>query len=108
MIFKRAPKAAGVSALVLNPIIYGLLLIFCGSLPVFENIQIVQIAFLNRMAITFIIIVIVMAIITFLKPLDKPVTMPEREEFDMQSTPVVKWLGAAIIVAVMVLYVIFW
>jgi len=108
MIFKRAPKAAGVSALVLNPIIYGILLVFCGSLPVFEKVQIVQIAFLNRMAITFIIIVIVMAIITLVKPLDKPVTMPERKEFDMQSTPVVKWLGAAVIVAVVMLYVVFW
>ncbi|MCD6441267.1 MAG: solute:sodium symporter family transporter, partial [Candidatus Marinimicrobia bacterium] len=106
MIFKRAPKAAGISALVLNPIIYGILLIFCGSLPVFEKVQIVQIAFLNRMAITFIIIVIVMAIITLLKPLDKPVTMPERKEFDMQSTPVIKWLGAAVIVAVVMLYII--
>jgi SSS family solute:Na+ symporter len=108
MIFKRAPKAAGISALVLNPIIYGILLIFCGSLPVFEKVQIVQIAFLNRMAITFIIIVIVMAIITLLKPLDKPVTMPERKEFDMQSTPVVKWLGVAVVVAVVMLYIIFW
>lgn len=108
MIFKRAPKAAGISALVLNPIIYGILLIFCGSLPVFEKVHIVQIAFLNRMAITFIIIVIVMAIITLLKPLDKPVTMPERKEFDMQSTPVIKWLGAAVIVAVVMLYIIFW
>ncbi|HCK99884.1 MAG TPA: solute:sodium symporter family transporter [Candidatus Marinimicrobia bacterium] len=108
MIFKRAPKAAGVSALVLNPIIYGILLVFCGTLPVFENIQIVQIAFLNRMAITFIIIVIVMAIITLVKPLDRPVTMPERKDFDMQSTPVVKWLGATVIVAVVMLYVIFW
>jgi len=107
-IFKRAPKAAGVSALALNPIIYGVLLVFCGTLPVFEKIQIVQIAFLNRMAITFIIIVIVMTIITLINPLDKPVTMPERKEFDMQSTPAVKWLGAIVIVTVLLLYVIFW
>jgi SSS family solute:Na+ symporter len=49
-----------------------------------------------------------MAIITLLKPLDKPVTMPERKEFDMQSTPVVKWLGVAVVVAVVMLYIIFW
>jgi len=107
-VIKRAPKAAGVSALILNPIIYGILLIFCGTLPVFEKIQIVQIAFLNRMAITFIIIVVVMTIITLLKPLDKPVVMPERKEFDMQAAPVVKWLGAAVIVVVLALYIIFW
>lgn len=107
-IFKRAPKAAGVSALALNPIIYGILLVFCGTLPVFEKVQIVQIAFLNRMAITFIIIVIVMTVITLIKPLDKPVTMPERKEFDMQSTPAVKRLGAIVIGAVVLLYIIFW
>jgi len=108
LIFKRAPKAAGISALVLNPIIYGILLIFCGTLPVFENIQIIQIAFLNRMAITFIIIVVVMMVITFLKPMDNPIIMPERKEFDMQAAPSVKWLGFAVIVLVIALYIIFW
>lgn len=108
LIFRRAPKAAGISALVLNPIIYGILLIFCGTLPIFENIQIIQIAFLNRMAITFIIIVVVMMIITFLKPMDSPIIMPERKEFDMQVAPSVKWLGIAVIVLVIALYIIFW
>lgn len=108
LIFKRAPKSAGVSALVLNPIIYGLLLIFCGSLPVFESVQIIEIAFLNRMAITFIIIVIVMGIITWVRPLEEPVTMPERKEFDMKSTSTVKWLAITVVVIVIALYIIFW
>lgn len=108
LIFKRAPKSAGVSALILNPIIYGLLLIFCGSLPAFESVQIVEIAFLNRMAITFIIIVVVMGIITLVKPLEKPITMPERKEFDMKSTSTVKLLGTIVIIAVVGLYIIFW
>ena len=108
LIFKRAPKAAGLAALILNPIIYGLLLIFCGSLPAFASVQIVPIAFLNRMAITFIIIVIIMGIITWLKPLDLPVKMPERKDFNMQSSPIVKWLGLTVIGLVVVLYIIFW
>ncbi|MGC9363424.1 MAG: solute:sodium symporter family transporter [Fidelibacterota bacterium] len=108
MIVKKAPKSAGVTALVLNPVIYGLLLIFGGSLPVFEKVQIVQIAFLNRMAITFIMIIIVMTVITYLKPLAQPVEMPVRKEFDTQATPIIKWLGAAIVLIIILLYVIFW
>jgi SSS family solute:Na+ symporter len=108
LIFKRAPKAAGLSALILNPIIYGILLVFCGSLPVFAGVQIAPIAFLNRMAITFIIIVAIMALITLIKPLEKPVTMPERKDFNMQSSPIVKWFGAIIVATVIILYIIFW
>jgi len=60
------------------------------------------------MAITFIIIVIVMTIITLIKPLDKPVAMPERKDFNMQSSPAVKRLGVVVIAAVLLLYIIFW
>lgn len=110
LIFKKAPKQAGVAALILNPIIYGILLIFCGTLPYFQKMGItfMQIAFLNRMAITFIIIVIVMAVITFIKPLKKPVEMPKRKDFDMRTTVLVKRLGILVICLVIVLYIIFW
>jgi SSS family solute:Na+ symporter len=110
LIVKRAPKQAGVVALVLNPIIYGLLLIFCGTLPYFEEIglTLVKIAFLNRMAITFIIIILVMVIITLIKPLEKPVVMPERKDFDMKTSKLVKPLGVLVIAVVVILYIIFW
>ncbi len=110
MIVKKAPKQAGVAALILNPIIYGILLIFCGTLPYFEKIglTLIEIAFLNRMAITFIIIIIVMGIITWVKPLDKPVVMPERKDFDMKTPKIVKWLGIVVIMLVILLYIIFW
>jgi len=109
-LFKRAPKQAGIAALVLNPIIYGILLIFFGTIPYLNEIglTIIPIAFLNRMAITFIIIFIVMGVITYLKPLDKPVTMPKRRDFNMTPTPVVKWLGITVIALVVILYIIFW
>jgi len=108
LVFKRAPASAGVAALVLNPIIYGILLVFCGSIPLFEKVQIYEIAFLNRMAITFVLILIVMAVLTVLKPLAEPVTMPVRKDFDMKPTRSVVWLGALVIVITLLLYVIFW
>lgn len=109
-IFKRAPSAAGVAALVLNPIIYGLLLVFCGNIPYFQKagLTIVQIAFLNRMAITFALIVAVMAFITVRRPLAEPRKMPVRQDFDMRPAPLVAILGAAVIAGVIAIYVIFW
>jgi SSS family solute:Na+ symporter len=97
LLFKRTPAGAGVSALILNPIIYGLLLIFFG-----------QIAFLNRMAITFVIIIYVMMAFRLLKPLDKPRVMPVRKEFDMKRSPIVVWAGVLVIVLTLILYFIFW
>jgi SSS family solute:Na+ symporter len=110
ILFKKAPKQAGLAALILNPILYGLLLVFFGNVPAFNNagITLGKIAFLNRMAITFVIIIAVMAVITLLKPLKEPKTIPVRKDFDMRSSVAIKILGAAIIVATLILYAIFW
>jgi len=97
MIFKKAPPAAGVTGLLLSVPVYGLL-----------HWQFGGIAFLNRMAITFGVLLLVMLIITFLKPLETPKAMPVREEFDMRPTPLVLWLGAVVILVTLALYAIFW
>jgi len=59
------------------------------------------------MAITFVIILIVMALITYMKPLAEPKVMPVREEFDMRPAPSVVWLGAIVIAVTIGLYIIF-
>jgi len=97
MIFKRAPAAAGVTGLLLTVPVYG-----------FLQWQFGEIAFLNRMAITFVVILVTMFVITKLKPLPEPRVMPVREEFDMRPAPSVVWLGALVIVITLALYVIFW
>jgi len=91
---KRTPPAAGVSALVLTVPIYG-----------FLQWQFSNIAFLNRMAITFGLILLVMTIITVIKPLKEPRVMPVREGFDMKATPAVLWLGVLCIVVTIGLYI---
>jgi SSS family solute:Na+ symporter len=109
-IVKRAPGSAGVAALIVNLVVYGLLLIFFSGYEVFNNLGIAygQIAFLNRMAISFGVVLAVMIIITLAKPLAEPRTLPVREGFDMRPTPVVAWLGALVIAVTLILYVIFW
>ncbi len=97
LFIKRTPPAAGVTALVLSVPVYG-----------FLKWQFGDIAFLNRIAINFIVLVIVMAIITLVRPLKQPKELPVQENFDMRSTPVLKYLCAAIIILTVVLYIIFW
>ena len=97
LFIKRAPDIAGVTGLVLTVPVYG-----------FLQWQFNDIAFLNRMAITFAILLVVMSAITLLKPLAEPVKLPVKEEFDMRPTPSIAWLGAGVIVATLILYFIFW
>ena len=96
-VVKKAPSLAGVLALLLTVPIYG-----------FLQWQYSEIAFLNRMAITFIIVIITMAVVTWKNPLPRVVEMPINKDYDMRPTPAVMWLGGAVIVAVIVFYIIFW
>ena len=97
MVFKRAPSKAGVTALLTSPLFYGFLLLAFS-----------EIAFLNRMAITFGLIILVMLFITFLTPREEPKEMPVRKDFDMKPTPSVLWLGVIVILITVSLYIIFW
>jgi SSS family solute:Na+ symporter len=66
-------------------------------------------AFLNRMAVTFALILVVMALLTMAKPMHTPKKMPVREGFeDIRLSAPVKYLGIAVIVITLVLYAIFW
>ena len=97
LLVKKAPPLAGIVALLLNVFTYGALLIWFS-----------EIAFLNRMAMSFIFVIIVMGIITIVKPLDKPKELPIRKDYDMTPTASVKWMGAAVVAVTLMLYVIFW
>ena len=97
LLVKKAPPITGVVALLLNLVIYAFLLI-----------QFNEIAFLNRMAISFVIVIVTMTVITIVKPLPKPVVMPVRENFDMAPTRSIKWFGGFVVLATLILYAIFW
>jgi len=95
---KRSPGLAGVTALIASPVIYGILYFTVN-----------QMAFLNRMAITFGVILALMTLITLLKPLAEPVVMPVRKGFeDITLGKPVKWYGIGVIVATLILYAIYW
>ncbi len=98
IIFKRAPPSAAITALILNVPVYGIL-----HLKYFDNI-----VFLNKMAITFGILILAMAIVTVFKPLKEPKTLPSRGGIDMKPEASVVWLGLAVIAVTIALYIIFW
>jgi SSS family solute:Na+ symporter len=94
---KRTPPAAGLASLILTVPVYGALMLFFPG-----------VAFLNRIAINFVFLMILMAVITIIRPLKEPKVLPVKEGFDMRSTPVLKWLCGLIILATVALYIIFW
>ncbi len=94
---KSAPAAAGNAALILTVPLYG-----------FLQWQFGEIAFLNRMAITFVAILAIMSAITMLRPLAEPKEMPVREEIEVTTSPLVLVLGGLVILGVVAFYAVFW
>ncbi|MCK5862834.1 MAG: solute:sodium symporter family transporter [Candidatus Hydrogenedentes bacterium] len=117
LIIKRTPAAAAIAAMIANVPIYGILHLdsvktaivkafpFMGSMSE-EGVG--AIAFLNLMAITAACLIIIMAIVTAVKPLKEPVVMPVNKDFDMESSKIVPVAGTMIIAMTLVLYYVFW
>jgi SSS family solute:Na+ symporter len=97
MTVKNAPGSAGVAALISGPIIYGLFQRFTA-----------EVHFLIQVAITFLLVLIIMGLITLCKPLDKPRVLPVREDIEIKTMPEVKLAGGLVLAAVAVFYIIFW
>ncbi len=94
---KRSPRACGVMGLLLSPLAYGLLMFLAP-----------QVAFLDRMAIAFFAVVIVLGIMTAARPLPEPVVMPSEAKLDLSESRGAKLAGIGVVVATVALYVIFW
>ena len=97
LLIHKAPRSVGTVGLVLNPILYGTLKAVAP-----------QIAFLDRMAICFGILLVVLAVMTAVKPLPQPVVLPVNEQMDMRSDANTKVFGIAVVGLTLLLYVIFW
>jgi SSS family solute:Na+ symporter len=93
---KKAPPVAAVTALIASAPIYGFLQWLWGDVP-----------YLHRMLITFGMLILIMSIITVLKPLKEPRILPQRKEMDMSSSPFVWIYGLFLILAVATFYILF-
>ncbi len=96
MFSKKAPRFAGALGIITSPIVYGILQAFFGD-----------IAFLNRMAITFGCSLLVMSILTLVKPLKQDVVMPENKNMNLSSSLGAKIGGASVLIICFVLYFTF-
>ena len=97
MMVPTAPPAAGVAALLAGPMIYGLFQYFAPSVH-----------FLIQVAICFNLILVIMGLITFFRPLAEPRKLPVRSDVDVKTAPEVKLFGAVVLLAVITFIIIFW
>jgi len=97
ILVKRAPAVCGVVGLLINPVMYGLLKVVLPGL-----------AFLDRMAVSFFCVLLVMGIITAIKPLPAAIALPLNTTIDLRSSRLAKVCGIGVVIATLVLYVIFW
>ncbi|MCP2620031.1 sodium/solute symporter [Candidatus Aminicenantes bacterium AC-334-K16] len=95
LFIKRTPPVAGVVALLSSVPIYG-----------FLQLQFGEIAFLNRMAITFGAIIVIMTVLTLIYPLKTPKQLPVRPGFDMKPARTVVGLGIVVILLTIGLYIL--
>jgi SSS family solute:Na+ symporter len=94
----RAPRACGWVGLLISPVVYGLLK------WVWPEFDLPEIAFLDRMAITFAAARVVLGLMTVVSPLAQPVTLPEQEKIALQSSGGAKLCGIVVVIATLALY----
>lgn len=97
-VMPRAPAAAGVTALIAGPIVYGLFQF---------TADIHGLHFLIQVCISFIIVCLIMLAIRIVRPLKEPVKLPVREDFDMAPSWEVRVFGGLVIAAVIAFFIIF-
>ena len=111
LLVHRAPRACGTVGLVISPVLYGLFK-FGPMIPgLGESAMVGQIAglsFLDRMSLTFLIVMAVLVVMRLVRPLAQPVSLPVNEEMNLQSSKGAMIGGAVVIVLTAGLYAIFW
>jgi SSS family solute:Na+ symporter len=96
LLIRKAPPMAGVIGLLTNIVAYGALK---AAAP--------QIQFLNRMAICFALCLVIMEIITLIKPLEKPVEFKQNTTIQLHTSNGAKTAGIAVVVITLLLYFLF-
>jgi uncharacterized sodium:solute symporter family permease YidK len=94
---------------VLSPVIYGALFLITKSTD-FEPGSLANLVidpFLNRMAITIILISTVLMIMTVVKPLPEAIQLPVQEGMEIKGSKGAKMVGIGVVLATIALYVIF-
>jgi len=97
MLVETAPGSAGVAGLIAGPTIYHVFQSFAQELH-----------FLVQATLTFSLVLAAMGFITLVWPLKEPRRLPERAEMAVETSPLVKLSGAAVIAGVVLFFIVFW
>ncbi len=107
----KAPRSCGTVGLILNPILYALIK-WADWIPGIGKLefakQMVGMAFLNRMAVCFFIVLAVLTVMRLAAPMPRPVDLPVNPKMNVQSSRDVKVWGGLVVLATLALYAIFW
>jgi SSS family solute:Na+ symporter len=105
----RTPRYFGAVGIGLNVVSYGAFKCFLGDLLVKNGWWYAdQIAFLDRMAICFFIVLTAGVLLTLIKPMKTPVVLPVNDEMELESSSGAKLLGIGVVIATIALYAVFW
>ncbi len=93
---RRGPPVSGVAALITNVICYGSLYLFVPSIQ-----------FLDRMAISLGVCLLVMTVITLISPLPEPIEFKQQTDLDLRSSRGAFVAGIVVIMLTVTLYILF-
>ena len=93
---RKAPRICGIVGLVTNVIAYSVL-----------KFAVPSIQFLNRMAICFALVLIVMSLITLVRPLAQPMQFEQKTSIDIRTSNGAKIAGIVVVIITLILYVLF-
>ncbi len=101
LVVRKAPPIAGVAGLLTNIVTYGGMYL-AGRYKIGPDIQ-----FLNRMAICFGLCLVVMWIITMVRPLPQPIEFKKQSNLNLASSRGALVAGIVIVIVTLAFYVIF-
>ncbi|MCP5532072.1 MAG: hypothetical protein H7A49_08290 [Akkermansiaceae bacterium] len=105
----RTPRWFGVVGIATNVIAYAAFKWLLGPLMVKNGWWYSgEIAFLDRMAICFFIVILLGVVITLVAPLRKPVELPVNDQIELTSSKSAKIVGVVVVVLTVLLYAKFW
>lgn len=111
LVWPRASAAAGKAVLILGPVLYAVCrvpgwVMDAPEAGIAKHVyDFSTMAFLHHMFVIFIVLMGVIGVMTAVKPMEKPVTMP-KSDVDVTPDPLVYVLGTGIILVTAVIYYI--
>ena len=109
LLIRRGPGICGAAGLITNFAVYGGLKYVSTMHKLMES-KLMEICignFLNRMAISFVVCLMVMTILTILKPLKEPVEFKHNTTIELHTSNGAKAAGIVVVIATLLLYLIF-